>query len=185
MTRDEKRIMEKEFNLLYEQYKESIFKFCMARLNCSIELSEDCMQETFIILFNRLKKGEDFSNPRAFLYRTANNFIMQAHNKMKKTVMGDVPLEDVSPYVSDNRENVESNIDYQELTRMLSDMLNEDEQELFQYRFIDDMRIDEISKAMDMNASTCTTKIYRLRAKIKALLLDYYDDTVPHKNDNQ
>lgn len=175
MTRDEKRIMEKEFNRIYEKYKESIFNFCMSRLNCSIELSEDCTQETFIIFFNRLKKGEEFGNPRAFLYRTANNFIMQARDKMKKTITGDVPLDEVSPYIPDDRESVDENINYQDLTKMLGEILSEEEQELFRYRFVEDMRIDEISKAMGIKESNCTTKIYRLRLKLKALLLDYYD----------
>ena len=56
----------------YDQYRIRLFNYCLSRLD-SREAADDCVQETFIVFYNKLLDGEEFENPRAFLYRTADN----------------------------------------------------------------------------------------------------------------
>ena len=66
---------DKAFDELYQRYADSIYKFCLYKLNCDEHYAQDSTQETFLVLYKRIKQGEEFENPQAFIYRTALNFI--------------------------------------------------------------------------------------------------------------
>ena len=56
----------------YELYRIKLFNYCLSRLDGSREAADDCVQEVFIVFYNKILEGERFENPRAFLYRTAD-----------------------------------------------------------------------------------------------------------------
>lgn len=146
----------------------------MARSKCNVEMAEDCTQEAFIVLYKRMKKGEEFQNPKAFLYKTANNFLLKALDKRAKKVKSETSIdtEDFNE-PEDDSEKLYCEIDYQELTRKINEILNDEEKRMFEYRFIDDMKITDIAEIMELNEATCATKLHRLRNKLKCQLTDF------------
>ena len=69
---------------LYDDYRLKLFNFCLARLSGERESADDCVQEAFLVLSTKLKNGEEIENPRAFLYRTAENFVRRRQEQIAK-----------------------------------------------------------------------------------------------------
>lgn len=174
MNHKENKIVVSQFNDIFESHKEAIFSFCLARSRCNVEMSEDCTQEAFIVLYKRMKNGEKFENPKAFLYRTANNFLLKALDKKTKKSNRETSIEEETlETVEDRGSEIDSGINYKELTERIDKILNDEEKRLFELRFIEDMKIADISRLLDYNNATCATKIHRLRNKLKTELADY------------
>ena len=110
MTGERKKAVNETFSEIYDAYRDDIFQFCMARLGCDIENSEDCTQESFIVLYNRISKGEEIRNPRAFLYKTAYNITMKAIEKRNRKAAYESSLDD------DNR-NIQLKSDFNKIGR--------------------------------------------------------------------
>lgn len=66
----------------YDEYADAIFRHCALRLN-DRERGKDLMQETFMRAWESLQKGTDVENMRAFLYRIANNLIVDDVRRRK------------------------------------------------------------------------------------------------------
>lgn len=170
----ENRTIDNTFNEMYNLYKESIFSFCMAKLNCNVDAAEDCTQETFIILYKKLKDGVIIENARAFLYRTALNYIRRYMDKRKKEMLNEISLEDKSnTYVADRGNPVDAEYNYKQLQNKLESILTDEEKELFELRFYCDMKIEDIAKHLGIKPTACATRICRMRTKIKNEIKDF------------
>ena len=77
----------------YDDYRLKLFNYCLARLSGEREAADDCVQEAFLVFNKRLLDGEEFENPRAFLYRTAENFVKRRQEQITNETKRNVPLE--------------------------------------------------------------------------------------------
>ena len=75
MDVDECLLNDKTVSECYEKYFQSIYKYCRVRLGEFSQYAEDCVQDAFLVFYNKLRDGETVEQPRAFLYRTADNFV--------------------------------------------------------------------------------------------------------------
>jgi len=66
---------EKQFIDAYDKYSEAIFRHCYYRV-FDRERAKDFVQETFCKTWKYIVDGNDIENIRAFLYKTANNLII-------------------------------------------------------------------------------------------------------------
>ena len=57
----------------FKEYRLKLFRYCLARLDGSREDADDCVQDAFLVFQKTLAEGKTVENPRAFLYRTAEN----------------------------------------------------------------------------------------------------------------
>nr|MDD5837974.1 sigma-70 family RNA polymerase sigma factor [Eubacteriales bacterium] len=168
------KFIEEKFNNYYDLYFADIYRFCMSKLNCNKEASEDCVQETFIVLLKNMNNGNQINNPRAFLYKTANNFILQKIDRQKKEKEHNVPLAIDDLEIADNSElTVDNKINFDEFEKKLDELLSDKEKELFKLRFIDDKKISDISLELNITPANCTVRISRLRQKIINNLNDF------------
>lgn len=70
------------FLAAYEQYADAIFRHCALRLG-DREQGKELMQETFIRAWESVGKGMRIENGRAFLYKVANNLIIDVARRRK------------------------------------------------------------------------------------------------------
>ncbi|MDQ3018652.1 MAG: RNA polymerase sigma factor, partial [bacterium] len=75
--------IEQEFLEAYEQYADAIYRHCLFRVY-KPEKAEDFMQETFMKTWVYISKGNEIENIKAFLYRVANNLIIDYSRKKKE-----------------------------------------------------------------------------------------------------
>ena len=162
-----KKELETSFNEVYELYANSIYRFCMSRLSCNEESAEDCTQETFLVFYRRLKSGESFENPRAFLYRTAYNFVRKKYDEIKARTDNEIDFEKVD-YTVSNAVQTENNYDDKELLNRLESVLTDEERLLYTKRFVQEQRVSDIAAQLNITPQNCSVKLHRLKNKLKS-----------------
>lgn len=171
MKSDEKRIAQSTFNEAYELYYESIYKFCLSRLNGGSEYAEDCTQEVFLVFYNRLTKGDTFEYPRAFLYKTAVNIIRQYNDKNIKINSNETEFDEYIP--SDEINSAIEKISFESLKKRIEESLRDDDLILFREFFIEEKRVKDIARELGITPTTCATRLHRLRSRLKAIINDF------------
>ncbi len=153
---------------LYDDYRLKLFNFCLARLSGERESADDCVQEAFLVLSSKLNDGEEIENPRAFLYRTAENFVRRRREQIAKDTKRLVPLENATEAATNDEVFSEAieNIDYDALAERLIEALNENEKLLYNLRYIKNTRVGEIATILNISRPAVSMRLVRLKTKI-------------------
>ena len=72
----------KRFSELHERESDAIFRFCVLRVSRR-EVALDLTQDTFIRFWDKIARGEEIKNERAFLFTIARNLIIDWYRKEK------------------------------------------------------------------------------------------------------
>ena len=157
----------------YERYAEAIYRHCFFRV-FSKPLAEELTQETFLKTWQYLAEGKKVENLRAFLYRVANNLIIDYVRKKKEERLDN--LLESAPEIEptyDGRQDLET----AELAReaiAAMEGLREDEREILIMRYIDELELKEIAEALDISVNNVSV---RLNRAMKALRQELPDTT--------
>ena len=158
----------------YDSYASALEKFCRARLGEAYESTNDCVQEAFCVYYKRLLGGERFDNPRAFLYRTANNMVLRAKEEYFKNASRTKSFDDaeneLSQIIVEFEDSATDCTDYDKLRDVLIARLNENEQKLYHMKYIQKMSLIEIGNALGIPPNTAAKRLSRMREKIKRLV---------------
>lgn len=163
--------IQKQFLAAYDQYADAIYRHCFFRV-FSKPLAEELTQETFMKTWQYLEKGKEVENLRAFLYRVANNLIID-HVRKRKEERLDVLLEnsaDLEP-AYDGRKDLET----AELARdVINELQNirEDDREILVMRYLDQLEIQEIAVALDMTPNNVSVRLNRAMKVLRKELED-------------
>lgn len=159
----------------FENYRYKLFNYCLARLNGERQDADDCVQDAFVVLHRRLLDGEEIQNPRAFLYRSAENFVKQRREANAKSALRSVPLEYAEAIPSafdDDYLKAVDETDYDLLAEELINTLNSNEKELYNLRYCKKISVDEISKIYNISPTATSMRLLRLRDKVKRLVYE-------------
>lgn len=155
-----------EFTQLYEEYTEEIYRYCYIRLRPNSQIAEDCTHNAFLALFEKLKNGTVVENPRAFLYKTANNFVLKAYRNNEKYRAREMPFDECDRTPKNEQYVIDSDIDYDILSRQIMSILSPDEQKLFMMKFVEGLTLAQIKESLNISSDAAIKRIQRLRAKI-------------------
>ena len=166
----DKQNADRQLSAAYEQYGKRLTNYCYARLKENKNAADDCVQNAFLVFYRRLLTGEVFDNPKAFLYRTADNMCKKADEeairKTSKTVtldnIADIPAPENDPHATER--------DYDEIRDILLQKLSEDEQRLYNMKYVENMPLTEIAEILRIKPSAAAKRTSRLRAKIHSLI---------------
>ena len=157
----------------YELYRIKLFNYCLSRLDGSREAADDCVQEVFIVFYNKLLEGEQFENPRAFLYRTADNFVKRQKQKDAAELKRNIPLDDAAEVgVTDEYLSRLDLIDYEEIAKRLILLLTDEEKQIYDLRYIQIIGVEEIAERLGISRPAASMRLMRLRNKIKTMVYD-------------
>ena len=158
----------------YDQYRIRLFNYCLSRLDGSREAADDCVQETFIVFYNKLLDGEEFENPRAFLYRTADNFVKRQKQKDAVELKRSIPLNEAADVgVTDEYLSRFDLIDYEEIAKILLNLLTDEEKQIYDLRYIQKICVEEISDKLGISRTATSKRLMRLRNKIKDMVYSF------------
>lgn len=160
--------IKKIVNDCYEKYYQSIYRYCYARLDDLNEHAYDCAQDTFLVLQKKLTDGINIEQKRAFLYRTADTFVMRTIDIYKKQKQRTVPLEEAEEKASPPV--IPDNFDYDKCAAMLVALLSNEEQELYGMKYIKRMTLVDIAELLDISPPAAAKRTSRLRQRIKDLI---------------
>lgn len=156
----------------YNEYRIKLFNYCLSRLD-SREAADDCVQEAFIVFYNKLLDGEEFENPRAFLYRTADNFVKRQKQKDAVELKRSIPLDDAAEVgVTDEYLSRLDLIDYEECAKILLNLLTDEEKQIYDLRYIQKIGVEDIAERLGISRPAASMRLMRLRNKIKDMVYD-------------
>ncbi len=160
----------------YSKYRIRLFSYCLSRLDGSREAADDCVQETFVVFYNRLLGGEEFENPRAFLYRTADNFVKRQKQKTASELKHRLPLESAENIgVEDEYTEKLDLIDYDECAEILLTLLTDEEKQLYVLRYIQKTGVEKIAEMLGISRPAASMRLVRLRNRIKDMVYTFME----------
>ncbi len=161
--------IQQQFLSAYENYSEAIYRHCFFRVYSKTR-AEELVQETFMRVWQYLMQGKKVENLRAFLYRVANNLIIDESRKKKEESLE--VLMEKSPAFEPSYEgnkSIEKKVLFNEVVDGMKD-LPPDYKEILVLRYVNDLDPKEIAKILDTNANNVSVKINRA---VKALKVKF------------
>ncbi len=149
------------FETLYRRHRDYVTRVSL-RFSSDREIAADVLQETFLYLLKKFSPtGEGLilsAKLRSLLYPVAKNQTLSAIKRRRR----DESSTDFEPDRLPDPDTV--NPQHENLARMLSH-LSPRHREVILLRFVDDMRLNEISEALDIPTGTVKSRLHHaLRA---------------------
>lgn len=164
-------ITSQEFLAAYEAHADSIFRHCYFRTG-DRELGKDLMQETFLKAWEYIASGKKVENLRAFLYKTANNIIIDTYRKKKEGVQSlDTMMEagfDISSE-EDTTKKAEKGFTEHYVRRILG-KISEPYRSAVMMRYLDELSPADIAEALGVSANVASVRINRGVDRLRTLL---------------
>lgn len=159
--------IQKQFLDAYENYQAAIYRHCFFRVYSKTR-AEELVQETYMRAWQYLAQGKVVENLRAFLYRVANNLIIDESRKKKEDSL-EVLMEKSPAYEPfyEGGKSIEKQVLYHEVIEGMK-FLPEDYREILMLRYIDDLDPKEIAEILDTNANNVSVKINRAVKALKS-----------------
>ena len=126
------------------------------------------MQETFTKSWQYISRGEKVDNLKAFLYRVANNLIIDEYRKKKELSLDNLMVEGFEPGFDDRRKN-EQEIDARFILGVVN-RLDEKYREAVLMRYIDDLSPKEIAEVTGESENNISVRIHRGLSQLKEIL---------------
>ena len=127
--------------------------------------AQDILQESFLKLFETIKKGRTIENTRAYLFQIARNLLINEY-KNKITSLPDFSL----AQVSDQSPNLEESLEKKELMEILESsrsVLTEQEIEIFEFRWHFGLKQNDIALIMHKSERQIRRDLEKITQKIR------------------
>lgn len=162
---------QQQFLEAYDNYKEAIYRHCFFRVYSKTR-AEELVQETYMRVWGYLGQGKTVDNLRAFLYRVANNLIIDESRK-KQTESLEVLMEKSPAYEPfyDGNKKMHKDILYQEVIEGMK-YLPEDYKQILMLRYVEDLDPKEIAEILNTNANNVSVKINRAVKALKGKFVE-------------
>ncbi|MDP7068913.1 MAG: sigma-70 family RNA polymerase sigma factor [Candidatus Peribacteraceae bacterium] len=162
-----------DFAEAYDAYSDSIFRHCCYRC-FNRERARELMQDTFMKTWDYLAAGNDIDNVQAFLYRTANNLLIDEARRRKKREV--VSFEDMAEdgfdiEGEDGRDQAKV-FDAKAVAEILYE-LEEPYRTALIMRYIDELSPKEIAELLNETANGVSVRINRGLKMLRTILIQY------------
>lgn len=162
-----------DFAQAYDEFADAIFRHCCYRC-FDRERAKELMQEVFMKAWDYLVSGKDIDNVQAFLYRTANNILIdEARRAKKRKVVSfeDMQEEGFDIEGEDGRDQGRL-FDAKAIAEILSE-LEEPYRTAIIMRYIDELSPKEIANLLNETANVVSVRLNRGMKMLRTLLARY------------
>lgn len=162
------------YAFLVDRYKDKVFALVMGVLK-DHELAQEVAQDVFLkayVSLNKFRKDASFST---WIYRISYN---TAISETRKKKVHNVDFnENINADISwvnedDLRESLNKEEDQQKLSRAIEELLP-DEKQIINLYYFEEKTVSEISEIAGISQSNAKVKLYRLRKKLKDLIIEF------------
>ncbi len=161
--------MQEQFLEAYDLYADAIFRHCALRLG-DRELGKDLMQETFLRAWQEFSKGTEFQNVRAFLYRVANNLIIDVARRSKLRKQESLEeLQEVGFDIPDREPGPAARMDAT-LARESLEKVEEPYRTAVIMRYVDGLPPRDIAELLGVSANVVSVRIHRGIQQLQSFL---------------
>lgn len=156
------------FRVAYDNYADAIYRHCFFRV-FRRERAEELMQEAFMKTWQYISTGHQVDNIRAFLYRVANNLIIDESRRKKESSLEDL-MQNGLDFGRDDRIRLQAHLDANAVIILLEN-LNERYRKVILMRYIDDLRPEEIAQITGDTSNAVSVCLHRALKQIRAITL--------------
>jgi RNA polymerase sigma-70 factor (ECF subfamily) len=149
------------FGLLVRKYENFVFTLVRG-LVFSDEPAKDICQETFLRAYKALRRFENNSTFKTWLYRIAYN---TALNYIKKYKLYNEQEIDEANYHGGNSEDIPLRM----TLRKLIDRLKPEQKAIIMMHYFDELKYEEISEVLQCPVGTVKIRLFRAKHELKAL----------------
>ncbi|MEK7636403.1 MAG: RNA polymerase sigma factor [Patescibacteria group bacterium] len=149
----------------YDEHSDAIFRHCFFRVYDE-EIARDVMQEAYTKTWEYLASGNEVTNIRAFLYKVANNLIIDDWKKKREESLDTMQEEfGFDPAIAGHiamRHSAE--------TREVIEAINSIDKkyrDVVIMRYVDDMSPSEIAKILNESENAVSVRIHRGLQSVK------------------
>lgn len=167
------KAIEEQFIAWYDSWSDAIFRHCYFRIY-DYERARDLTQEVFTRVWQYAKAGNVIDNPRALLYKTATNCIINEHKK-KSTESLDAMQEETGFDVGSTHDerNIFGMIDGKKLIEKIDSILDEKHKTVILLRYLSGLGPKEIAEATSESENVVSVRLHRAIKKLRTELGTY------------
>jgi RNA polymerase sigma-70 factor (ECF subfamily) len=156
------------FGLLYDHYHERIYRFIFLKVSRK-EDAEDLTHQVFLSAWQNIKNYKELGFPfSSWLYRISRNAVIDFYRSKKI----ETSLEEVQNELSSDEiktDDIDLKIQIEEVMKALK-QLKPDYQDIIIMRFVDDLSVKEIAKALDKSEGAVKLMQHRAINNLKKIL---------------
>lgn len=155
-----------EFNQIYEEYADAIFRHLYYRLQ-DRDRALELVQDVFTRLWQYLESGKAVEHPKAFLYRSASNAFVNEIRGGRRTVS----LESMTETGFDikyEKGDVEELAIQQEIVKKLN-IIDKGHRDVLVMRYMEGMQVKEIATLLGKSENNVSVRIKRGLEKLKKI----------------
>lgn len=157
------------FAQAYDTHADEIFRHCYFK-TFDREQGKDLLQETFLRAWDHIAKGGEVRHMRGFLFKIANNLIIN-HYKKKKTVSLDAMAEAGFEPGHDGGAAMARTFDEKSVIATMG-KLPEEKRTMLLMRYVDGLGPAEIAEALGLTANVVSVRLHRAVADLRSLIGD-------------
>lgn len=158
---------QKKFIEAYDTYADAIFRHCFIRIS-NREKAKDIMQDTFTRTWEYIAKGNEIKNIRAFLFRVANNIIVDTYRKKREVSLDELREWGFDPGFDESEKN-QTAIDARSAIAMM-EKLDAKYREVMLLRYVDEFLPKEIAKIVGESENIVSVRIHRGLAQLRKII---------------
>ena len=159
-------IME-QFMKAYDELSDAIFRHCWFKIGDK-EKAKDIMQDTFTKTWQAINQGSQVSNLKPFLYKVANNLIIDEYRKKKELSLDGLMADGFEPGF-DELKTTEQVIDAKLVINTIN-QLDDKYREAVLMRYIDELSLKEIAEITGDSENNISVRIHRGLQQLKDIL---------------
>lgn len=164
--------LEDQLTDAYDTYADAIFRHCYFRVH-DRELAKDLMQQVFLKFWEYIQAGNTVAEARAFLYRTANNLVIDYVRKNKKRItesLDSLCEQGFDPTGSESTtDETEAHFTESAVHTALSS-IKEPYKTAVMLRYIDELSPAEIAATLKISVTNASVRINRGLGMLRSLI---------------
>lgn len=159
--------LKKDFHEAYELHADALFRFSFYKLS-DREKAKDIVQDTFVRYWEYVAADGHVENVKAFLYRIANNAIIDNYRKKKELSLDILEEDGFDPMDTESHHKMARSVDSQTALKLVNE-LSESDRTIVLMRYVDGLSVKEISEVLNERENTISVKIHRSLKQLQDL----------------
>src|SRR6185436_372995 len=159
--------VETEFLAAFDEHADALFRHCLIRIR-DREQAKDIVAETYTKTWTYISEGKKVEHLRAFLYRVANNLIVDMSRRKRSSSL-DAMIDDDGFEVLD--ESIRDPGDIPDARRAVELLKSIDSiyRQVITMRFMDGLTPKEIAQILDVSENVVSVRLHRGMEKLREL----------------
>lgn len=158
--------IEAKYLAAYDEWADALYRHCFFRVY-SKERAEELVQDTFMKTWVYLSQGNEVANLKAFLYKVANNLVIDNSRKKKEQSL-EALMEDSNAHEPsyEGHKEIENSVMFGQVMEVMKE-LPDNYRELLIMRYVDDLHPREIAEVLGVKPNNISVTLNRAVAALK------------------